>query len=181
MVEQGYTFVINSRDKISGDNNNATFNINFNILPREYKYYQVSFSMITDSAFYVDTYDTTGNVDITYAPQTAFVACSLLSPLSRQTDGSPSDVLGIIVRNQSQSTSNVGANSIRYFVAQETTNVPITVLRPQQDNMTITIVTGSIGKFLVSTNLDGSSLQSDMSNYVLILKFTPIKEFHTEK
>lgn len=179
MVEQGYTFVINSRDKISGTNNNGTFNINFNILPREFKYYQVKFSMVTDSAFYTDTYGV-DNVTITYAPQTAFVSCSLLSPLSRQTDNSPSDVLGIILRNQSQSTT-IGANSIRYFVAQENTNVPITVLRPEQDNMTISIITSSIGTYLVSTNLDGSVLQSDMSNYVLIMKFTPIKEFHTEK
>ena len=180
MVEQDYTFVINSRDKISGTNNNGTFNINFNILPREYKYYQVKFSMITDSAFYTDTYDTTGNVNILYAPQTAIVNCSLLSSLSRQTDNSPSRLLGIILRNQSQSTT-IGANSIRYFVAQENTNVPITVLRPQQDNMTISIGTSSLGTFLVSTNLDGSALQSDMSNYILVLKFTPIKEFHTEK
>jgi hypothetical protein len=180
MVEQAYTFVINSRDKISGTNNNAIFNINFNILPREFRYYQVKFSMVTDSAFYVDTYDTTGNVNMIYTPQTAFIACSLLSPLSRQTDNSPSDVLGVILRNQSQSTT-IGANSIRYYFANENTNVPITVLRPEQDNMTITIITGSIGTFLVSTNLDGSALQSDMSNYVLTLKFTPVKEFHTEK
>jgi hypothetical protein len=180
MVEQGYTFVINSRNKTSGPINNANFNVNFNILPREYKYYRVSFSMVTDSAFYVDTYDTIGNVNVTYAPQTAFIFTNLFSQLSRQTDNSPSGLLGVILRNQSQSTT-IGANSIRYYFANENTNVPITILRPEQDNIIISIATGSIGNLLVATNLDGSALQSDMSNYVLTLKFTPVKEFHTEK
>ena len=57
MAEQVYNFLLNSRDRIAGDNNTATFNIMFSILPREYKYYKVGFSFYTDPAVFVDTYD----------------------------------------------------------------------------------------------------------------------------
>ena len=39
-----YNIYINSNDKMSGKNNNATFQINWDIcLPRSYKYYNVTF------------------------------------------------------------------------------------------------------------------------------------------
>jgi hypothetical protein len=52
-----YNIYINSNDKMSGKNINATFQINWNdFLPRNYKYYNVTFSFQTAPAFYkVDT------------------------------------------------------------------------------------------------------------------------------
>ena len=78
MAEQVYSFVINSKDKISGTNNNATYNLMFSILPREYKYYKVAFSFRCNPAMFVDTYDTTGNVDIDYSSQSGYIKTSLL-------------------------------------------------------------------------------------------------------
>ena len=78
MVEQVYNFLLNSRDKISGDNNNAVFNIMFSILPREYKYYRVGFSFYTDPAIFVDTYDTTGLIDVYYSSECGRILTNLL-------------------------------------------------------------------------------------------------------
>ena len=47
-----YNIYINSNDKMSGKNNNATFQINWNdFLPRNYKYYNVTFSFQTAAGF----------------------------------------------------------------------------------------------------------------------------------
>ena len=47
-----YNIYINSNDKMSGKNNNATFQINWNdFLPRNYKYYNVTFSFQTAPFF----------------------------------------------------------------------------------------------------------------------------------
>ena len=46
---------INSNDKMSGKHNNATFQINCNdLLPRNYKYYNVTFSFQTAPGYYKD-------------------------------------------------------------------------------------------------------------------------------
>ena len=57
---KSYTLFLSSSDKISGTNNNATFDVNWDsFLPREYDTYKVSFSLQTagglykDSSFYV--------------------------------------------------------------------------------------------------------------------------------
>ena len=55
-----YNIYINSNDKMSGKNNNATFQINWDdFLPRNYKYYNVTFSFQTAPGFYKD--DTTNS------------------------------------------------------------------------------------------------------------------------
>ena len=55
-----YNIYINSNDKISGKHNNATFQINWDdILPRNYKYFNVTFSFQTASGYYKD--DVTNN------------------------------------------------------------------------------------------------------------------------
>ena len=55
-----YNIYISSNDKMSGKNNNATFQINWNdFLPRNYKYYNVTFSFQTAPGFYKD--DTTNS------------------------------------------------------------------------------------------------------------------------
>jgi hypothetical protein len=55
-----YNIYINSNDKMSGKNNNATFQINWDdFLPRNYKYYNVTFSFQTAPGYYKD--DTTNS------------------------------------------------------------------------------------------------------------------------
>jgi hypothetical protein len=53
---KSYTLFLSSSDKISGTNNNATFNVNwFSFLPREYDTYKVGFSFQSGGGKYTDT------------------------------------------------------------------------------------------------------------------------------
>ena len=50
-----YNLIINSSDKISGTNNNATFQINWDdFLPRKFNMYKVIFSFQTTGGYYKD-------------------------------------------------------------------------------------------------------------------------------
>ena len=53
---KSYTLFISSADKISGTNNQATFNINWDdFLPKEYDTYKMTFSFQTGGGYYADT------------------------------------------------------------------------------------------------------------------------------
>jgi len=176
MTEQTYTFVINSRDKIAGTNNAATYNLMFSILPREYQHYKVGFCFNTDPAFFVDTYDTVGNVNMTYTTGCGHIETSLLLQTSMGTNNSPSNTLGLITRSASTQNTTT-TNHICYITANEGTNPEITVLRPGIDQININIFSGSGSTPFVSTNNNGI-LQSDLPPYLLIMQFTPVKDFH---
>lgn len=177
MANQTYSFVINSNDRITGDINNATYNLMFSILPREYKYYKVGFSFRCNPAMFVDTYDTTGNIDIDYSSQSGYIKTSLLLQNSMKTDNSPSNILGFW--NRVISTQNSTAtNHICYVLADKSTNQEITILRPDFDQIKIEVLVGNSNtNYLVSTNTSGV-LEADMPPYLLIMQFTPVKEFH---
>jgi hypothetical protein len=176
MPEQVYSFVINSQEKIAGTNNSATYNLMFSILPREYQYYKVGFSLVTDPAFFVDTYDTVSNVNMTYTTGCGHIETTLLLQSSMKTNNSPSNVLGFFTRSTSvQNTTTT--NHICYMNADKSINQEIVVLRPDVDQISINIYTGTGSTLLVSTNNNGI-LQSDMPNYLLIMQFTPVKDFH---
>jgi hypothetical protein len=176
MVEQVYNFVLNSRDKISGNNNTATFNILFSILPREYKYYRVGFSFYTDPAIFVDTIDASLN-DVTYSSECGRILTNLLLQNSMRTDNSPSNQLGFITRSTS-TQNNVATNHICYITADKGTNQDIVVLRPDVDQIQLFILAGTgDGIPLVTTNTIGTT-NSDCPPYILQLTFTPVKDFH---
>lgn len=177
MVEQVYTFLLDSRDKISGDNNTATFNIMFSILPREYRYYKVGFSFYTDPAIFVDTYDTTGLIDVYYSSECGRILTNLLLQNSMRTDNSPSNQLGFITRSTS-TQNNVATNHICYITADKGTNQEIVVLRPDVDQISVTILAGTgTNQPLVTTNTVGV-LNADCPPYIIQLQFTPVKDFH---
>jgi hypothetical protein len=177
MVEQVYTFLLNSRDRIAGNNNTGTYNIMFSILPREYRYYKVGFSFYTDPAFFVDTYDTTGLIDVLYSSQCGRILTNLLLQNSMRTDNSPSTQLGFITRSTSvQNTTTT--NHICYITADKGTNQEICVLRPDVDQIQLFILAGTgDGQPLVSTNSTGT-LETDCPPYLLQLQFTPVRDFH---
>lgn len=178
MAEQVYSFLLDSRDKIAGDNNTATFNIMFSILPREYRYYKVGFSFYTDPALFVDTYDTVGLIDVFYSSENGRILTNLLLQNSMRTDNSPSNQLGFITRSTS-TQNNVATNHICYICADKGTNQEIVVLRPDVDQINLTILAGTgLSQLLVTTNSTGT-LNSDCPPYILQLQFTPVKDFHT--
>lgn len=177
MADQVYSFLINSRDKISGNNNNAVYNIMFSILPRQYKYFRVGFSFYTDPAMFVDTYDTVGLIDVTYSSECGRILTNLLLQNSMRTDNSPSNQLGFITRSTSVQ-NNVATNHICYICADKGTNQEIVVLRPDVDQIQLFILAGTgDGQPLVTTNTNGT-LNSDCPPYILQLTFTPVKDYH---
>lgn len=176
MTDQVYSFVINSRDKVAGTNNLATYNLMFSILPREYKYYKVGFSFYTDPAVFVDTINA-DNINVDYSSESGRILTNLLLQNSMRTDNSPSNQLGFITRSTS-TQNNVSTNHVCYICADKGTNEEIVVLRPDVDQITLTILAGTgDGVPFVSTNTTGVK-QADLPNYLLHLQFTPVKDFH---
>jgi hypothetical protein len=178
MTEQVYSFLLDSRDKISGDNNTATFNIMFSILPREYKYYKVAFSFYTQPSYFIDVINTVDANIIDSFTGMGRILTNLLLQNSMRSDNSPSNQLGFITR--STSTQNTTAtNHICYIQAQKGTNQEIVVLRPDVDQISLKILNGiSNTAPYVSTTSTGSS-DTDLPDYILQLQFTPVREFHT--
>jgi hypothetical protein len=175
MTDQVYSFVINSRDKVAGNNNTATYNLMFSILPREYKYYKVGFSFYTDPALFVDVINA-DNVTVDYSYENGKILTNLLLQNSTETDNSPSNLLGFITRSASTQNSTT-SNHICYICADKGTNQEIVVLRPDVDQITLTIIQGTGSLAFVSTNTTGTR-QSDLPNYMLHMQFTPVKDFH---
>jgi hypothetical protein len=177
MADQVYTFLLDSRDKIAGNNNTATFNIMFSILPREYRYYKVSFSFYTDVAYFIDKINTVDANVIDSFTGLGRILTNLLLQNSVRTDNSPSNQLGFITR--SVSTQNTTAtNHLCFIMADKRTNQEIVVLRPDVDQITLQILNGTSSTTpYVNTNAS-AVLQSDLPNYILQLQFTPVKDFH---
>lgn len=176
MTEQVYSFLLNSRDKISGTNNNAVYNLMFSILPREYKYYKVGFSFYTDPAIFVDTINA-DNINVDYSSESGRILTNLLLQNSMRTDNSPSNQLGFITRSTS-TQNNVATNHVCYICADKGTNQEIVVLRPDVDQIQIFILAGTgDGVPFVSTSTNGTK-QADLPPYLLHLQFTPVKDFH---
>jgi hypothetical protein len=176
MTDQVYSFLLNSRDKIAGLNNSATYNIMFSILPREYKYYKVGFSFYTDPALFTDTINA-DNINVNYSSQNGRILTNLLLQNSMRTDNSPSNQLGFITRVISFQNATA-TNHICYIMADKSTNQEIVVLRPDVDQISIFVLAGTgDGVPFVSTNSTGTK-QDDLPNYILHLQFTPVKDFH---
>jgi hypothetical protein len=176
MTEQVYSFLLDSRDKIAGDNNTAVYSIMFSILPREYKYYKVGFSFYTNPALFVDTINA-DNINIDYSSQCGRILTNLLLQNSTTTNNSPSNLLGFITRSTSTQNTTT-TNHICYICADKGTNQEIVVLRPDVDQITLQILAGTgVGVPFVSTNTTGTK-QADLPPYVLHLQFTPCREFH---
>ena len=177
MTEQVYSFLLDSRDKIAGDNNTAIFNVMFSILPREYRYYKVGFSFYTDPAVFVDVINA-DNINVDYSSQCGRILTNLLLQNSMKTNNSPSNQLGFITRSTSVQNTTA-TNHICYICADKGTNQEIVVLRPDVDQISLTILAGTgLDVPYVSTATNGTK-QADLPNYILHLQFTPVKDFHT--
>jgi len=77
MKPQSYSLVLNSADRISGNNNNPTFQVNWDdFLPREYQKYKIIFSFQSTAGGYQDDNYFTYNNN---PPGSAFSATALLT------------------------------------------------------------------------------------------------------
>ena len=170
-----YNIYINSNDKMSGKNNNATFQINWNdFLPRNYKYYNVTFSFQTAPGYYKD--DTTNskfysnceiNCDFyttTFSFDTATKANSL--------------TLGYAQRDIQTASGNNLKNTFACFYNY---NCPKTIVRPENNLITISIynmaaIVGGTNTLLFDTdNATSPTVASDMTAWSMIMSFSPVK------
>ena len=78
-----YTLVLNSQDKISGNNNNATFQVNWkDFLPEEYDRYKMIFTFQTAGGTYADgAYPTYAYAGLSASTQISLVANSYVQNL----------------------------------------------------------------------------------------------------
>ena len=168
--DMSYTLVINSSDKVSGTNNNATYYVPWeNVLPTEFDKYRVNMTFQTNGGYYKDgVYSST-----TYIFSTAKVLINFNSKkYSYDTSTkSASYVLGLIQRDQQSSTTS--SNTLSCFYLQ---NPSFTMDRPQMNSISISVYNSYFGNTLLTdTNSAGTALSGDMSSYTIILEFIPIK------
>ena len=227
---KSYTLYLSSSDKISGTNNNATFNINFDdFLPREYDTYKLVYNFQSGGGLYQDSIFTTDkNVTIvngimTVAESTAIIGdgirvgqlltddnitfptyiLSYGSGTGQSTGVGVTGTYNITNNNQnilsipigSQYFSgckiqmNLGGRSYSFESSQTLgytkkennifssfylENVPKTISRPTQNQITISLYNLNYSNILLyDTDLSGNIL-TDCTPWNIIIEFIPI-------
>jgi hypothetical protein len=148
-----YTMYINSGNKISGNNNNASykFTVQFNFQSLGGIYYDVTGGITNTSARVCCDFGNVGS--LTYDSNT----------------NSQSTILGIISRDLQTSTTS--SNTFSAFYNQNCGKI---ISRPTSNTVLITIFNNYNNSYLVNTTSNGTPL-TDMTGYLLMIEFTPIK------
>lgn len=161
-----YTLYLNSADRISGNHNNAMFEVHFNdFLPEKYDQYKVLFSMQTSGGYYKDS--SGGTVYSTAKINVNFGGKSFSYDTGTKSE---SLTLGYIARDIQSTTSTSNVLSCFYSY-----NAPKTINRPTTNNINIQVINvqSTTGALFVTTDSAGVA-QSDMTPYCMIIEFQPI-------
>jgi hypothetical protein len=170
LEQKTYSLVINSKDKIGGTNNNATFDIHWSdFLPKDVNMYKVAFNFHAVGGYYKDgTYDSTLTFFSSASIKVNFGGRSYSFDTS--TSG-PSYTLGIVQRDLQGSATTSNIISCYYLF-----NAPRTISKPIETTTTFQIINQSTGGLLVDTDSDGTTLDDDMTNWTMLLEFIPIRQ-----
>lgn len=172
---QSYNLYLSSGDKVSGNNNNAIFNVNWAaFLPRDYDKYNVSYSFQSSGGFYKDNATAISN----------FNGCKIVvdfgsRSLSYDTSiTGQSSTLGFAQRDMQTTTSS--SNSFSSFFYQYP---PKTILKPTQNSLNIKIYNIALqanlsNQLLQNTISTGATLTGDMTSWNMVISFTPILASH---
>ena len=162
-----YTLYLSSNDKVSGTNNNATFNVNWDsFLTRDYDQFKVCYSFLTAGGYYKDTANSNFN-------NCKIVADFAGRSLSYNTaTNASSTILGYGQRDMQTTASS--SNSFATFFYQFPAK---TIARPNQNNFNVRIYNAgkqnnSYNQLLVDTDTNGV-LQADMSVWSMVIEFIP--------
>ena len=164
LADRSYTLYLASGDKVSGSNNNATFNIDWSqLLPVNYNEYKMIWSFQTTGSYYKDTAGTaiysTAKVAINFGcRQFSYDAATR----------TPSNTIGYITRDQQTTTS--ASNILSAFYYQFPAK---TMMRPSNNAITLTVTNMYSGLPFVTTDNAGVA-QSDMSSWQMAIEFIPI-------
>jgi len=150
--KKSYTVFLNSTDKISGSNNNANYQINWDdFLPRDVDFYKVVFSFQTSGGYYRDNYSQfqISAIGATTTPtfQTA------IAPIYDATSNRTSIVLSVIT-NVFYASNYVIIGGTNYLIIQGANAVGNTMII--QGNPTITLNTNYNG--ITNTSLTGNTI-----------------------
>jgi hypothetical protein len=157
-----YVLYLNSVDKISGTNNNATYNVNWSaFLPYGVQQYKINFNFLSNGGQYKD-------VANYYA--SAKIYCDFIASSNSydSSTGCISKLIGLVSRDIQSSTSS--SNTFSCFYGQ---NAPKTINAPTQNVFSISIYNTASNTLLVDTTATGNATV-DMTAYMLIISFDPI-------
>jgi len=169
LEKRTYTLFVNSNDKISGNHNNASFDIHWNdFLPLDFDMYKVIFSFQTTGGNYKDgTYNTVPYVFSTAKVHMNFQGRSYTYDTALK---SQSAALGFIQRDIQ--TTTTASNTLSCFYLQ---NPPKCIVRPNTNVLTVSVYNSFINNTLLSdTNAAGTALLGDMTPWSMVLEFIPI-------
>jgi hypothetical protein len=172
-----YTLYLNSNDKVSGNNNNAIFNVNWDsFLSREYDQYKVSYSFITAGGNYKDGTAYTGTTTCNF--NNCRIICDFQGrSLSYNTaTNASSNILGFAQRDMQSSTST--SNSFSCFFYQFPAK---TIARPNQNQLNIQIYNAGLqlsqyNQLLIDSNVAGTALGTDMTSWAMVMEFIPVAQ-----
>ena len=172
-----YTFIIKSTDKISGSNNNGIYNFNATILPIDIKYWRMNYTFYSNVSFYKDTISA-GNV-ITYSATNGYIVTDLFSPLSNQSNNNQSKILGTWIKQMNATNITAHPYLTYLYSAMENTSTPLTIIRPTNNQIRISVYNLFDNNFVVDTDSTGTKL-TDMSDWILNINLEPILEVDSE-
>jgi hypothetical protein len=161
-----YTLFLDSDDKVSGTNNNATFNINWvAFLPMKYSYYKVIFNFQTVGGYYKD-----GGVGI-FSNARIYTNLQGNTFSYDSTTNSGTKLLGFIKRDlqNTQSTINTFSSSLY-------DNASKTIVLPSSNLFTVSIYNNYSNVLLLDTSADGTAFAGDMGSWLAMLEFIPISD-----
>lgn len=120
--KNSYTLFLNSSDKVSGTNNNANYDVNWDsFLPRDIEYFKVVYSFQTAGGYYRDNFST-----FKVTTYTAPVQCTYqiaVAPVYDATTNTTSFVVSVLNNGPLLLNNNIGYGGIKYLIIQQANNV----------------------------------------------------------
>ena len=157
-----YVLYLNSVDKISGTNNNASYNVNWSaFLPYKVQQYKMTFNFLSNGGQYKD------NPNF-YA--SAKIYCDFISSSNSYDSslGCISKLIGVVGRDIQSATSS--SNTFSCFYGQ---NAPKIIKAPTQNVFNVSIYNTASNSLLTDTNNMGVA-SADMTPYILVINFEVI-------
>ena len=150
--KKSYTVFLNSTDKVSGNNNNATYQINWDdFLPRDVDFYKLVFSFQTSGGYYRDNYSQfqISAIGATATPTFEYALFPTYNAISNTTSIIISAITGIFYAGNS-----ISLNGTNYLILQGANAVANTMII--QGNPTITLNTNYNG--VPYTSITGNTI-----------------------
>lgn len=174
-VVPNYNLVIRSSDKISGDNNDCTFDVRWNtVLSPFYDRYVMSWNFYSSGASLKD--GTYSSVD--YFFQTAAVHLDFESKkfIYDTKSKSQSTYAGIIYRYESTAADGVTS----FMKSDLTTNFPLVMSRPTQADLKVSLWHVGSNSDTLFTDGESGFFADDFVDWTMTLSFSPVLDSYNK-